>query len=93
MRDDRANKQSPEKHAESSVVDPRHFVRIQMRILGSVPLSNGSGCGSGRPKKIRIRMRIRIHNTDRKKNLAKLSQGLQKKRQNRKCAGSNCLCA
>ncbi len=29
-----------------------------MRILGSVPLSRGSGCGSQRPKNIRIWMRI-----------------------------------
>ncbi len=31
-------------------------LRIRMRtpILGSVPLTNGSGCGSGRPKYIRI---------------------------------------
>jgi hypothetical protein len=28
---------------------------MRIRILGSVPLSNGSGCGSGRPKNIRIR--------------------------------------
>ncbi len=27
-------------------------IRMQIRILGSVPLSNGSGCGSGRPKNI-----------------------------------------
>ncbi len=27
------------------------LVRIRMRILGSVPLANGSGCGSGGPKK------------------------------------------
>jgi hypothetical protein len=28
-------------------------IRIRIRILRSVPLSNGSGCGSGRPKNIR----------------------------------------
>ncbi len=34
-------------------------IRMRTRILGSIPLTNGSGCGSGRPKNIRIRMRIR----------------------------------
>jgi hypothetical protein len=37
------------------------FVRI--RILGFVPLTNGSGCGSGRPKNIWIRIRWRIRTT------------------------------
>jgi hypothetical protein len=36
--------------------------RMRIRILGSVPLTNGSGCGSGRPENIRI-IRIRIQNT------------------------------
>jgi hypothetical protein len=44
------------------------LVRIRMRIrtLGSVPLTNESGIGSGRPKNIRIlrvRIRMRIRNT------------------------------
>jgi hypothetical protein len=35
----------------SAVLGIRNIlVRIRMRILGSVPLTNGSGCGSGRPK-------------------------------------------
>jgi hypothetical protein len=38
-------------------------IRMRMGILGSVPLTNGSGCGSGRPKNIRIRMGIKIRNT------------------------------
>jgi hypothetical protein len=37
-------------------------ILVRIRILGSVPLYNGSGCGSGRPKNVRI-LRIRIHNT------------------------------
>ncbi len=41
------------------------LVRIWMRIriLGSVPLTNGSGCGSGTPKNIQIRIRMRIRNS------------------------------
>ena len=30
-------------------------IRIRIRIIGSVFLTNGSGCGSGRPKNMRIR--------------------------------------
>jgi hypothetical protein len=40
------------------------MIRMRIRILGSVPLTNGSGRGSGRPKNIRIWMRIRIRNAD-----------------------------
>jgi hypothetical protein len=32
-------------------------IRMRIRILGSVPLTNRSGCGSGRPRNIRIRIR------------------------------------
>ncbi len=43
------------------------LVRMRMRILGSVPLSNGSGFRSGRLKNIRIlRIRMRIRNTGKK---------------------------
>ncbi len=58
-----------------NIVNCSIFVKIDtavlwirdIRILGSVPLSNGSGCGSGRPKKIRIlRIRMRILNTGKK---------------------------
>jgi hypothetical protein len=43
------------------------LVRIRMRIrnLWSVPLTNGSGCVSGMPQNIRI-LRIRIRNTGKK---------------------------
>jgi hypothetical protein len=37
-------------------------IRMQIRILGSALLTNGSGCGSGRPENIRILL-IRIRNT------------------------------
>ncbi len=61
----------------TSVVDPWHLVWI--RILGSVPLSNGSGCRYGRPKIIRIlwnRMRIRNTGKSHKKSQnSKLEQG------------------
>ncbi len=37
---------------------------MQIRMLGSEPLTSGSGCGSGRPKNIRILgIRMRIRNT------------------------------
>jgi hypothetical protein len=36
--------------------------RTRIRIVRSVPLTNGSGCGSGRPNNIRI-LRIRAGNT------------------------------
>ncbi len=45
------------------------LVRIRMRILGSVPLTDGSGCVSGMPKNIRIlriRIRMRIRYTGKK---------------------------
>jgi hypothetical protein len=38
------------------------LVRIGMRTLESVPLTNVSGCGSERPKNIQIRIRMRIRN-------------------------------
>jgi hypothetical protein len=49
-----------------SVLGIRHilvWIRMRIRIIGSVPLTNGSGCGFGRPKNIQIlRIRIRISN-------------------------------
>jgi hypothetical protein len=36
------------------------LIRMRIRILGSGPLTDGSGCGSGRPKNIRI---LRFRNT------------------------------
>ncbi len=43
-------------------------ILVQIRIPGSVLVTDGSGCGSGRPENIRIlRIKIRIHNTGRNK--------------------------